>query len=173
MRRLFEKLATVLASLSANLNSICSTAAIVFLLLMLGAVALQVVARYVFFSPPAWTEELARYAMVWAGFLGATVSFYRNADPVLTTPDYASPTLQRFFLLLRNVTVLIFLIPIIYWSPTIISHHLLRETESLKLVSGYVVMIVPIFSSVILVHIAARLVTAIAGGEELAVEELA
>ena len=74
MKSIVENLAAVLASLSTKLNSICSTSAIVFLLLMLGAVALQVVARYVFFSPPAWTEELARYAMVWAGFLGATVS---------------------------------------------------------------------------------------------------
>ena len=173
MRRIVDKFAAALASLSAKLNNICATAAIVFLLLMLGAVALQVVARYVFFSPPAWTEELARYAMVWAGFLGATVSFYRNADPVLTTPDYSSPVLQRFFLLLRNATALIFLIPIIYWSPTIISHHLLRETESLKLVSGYVVMIVPLFSSVILVHIFARLVSSLSGAEEPVVEELA
>lgn len=163
--RIVVKCAAGLSSLSAKLNSVCSTAAIVFLLLMLGAVALQVVARYVFFSPPAWTEELARYAMIWAGFLGATVSFYRNADPVLTTPDYSSPVLQRFFMLLRNFTVLIFLIPIIYWSPTIISHHLLRETESLKLVSAYVVTIVPLFSSVIVLHIVARLASAISVGE--------
>ena len=166
MKRFLQKFALVLGSLSGKLNNLCSNAAIAFLLLMLGAVALQVIARYVFFSPPAWTEELARYAMVWAGFLGATVSFYKNADPVLTTPDYTSPALQRFFLLLRNAAVLIFLIPIIYWSPTIISHHLLRETESLKLVSGYVVMIVPIFSGVILVHIVARLASAFSGGEE-------
>ena len=173
MRRIADKIAAILASLSANLNRICSTAAIVFLLLMLGAVALQVVARYVFFSPPAWTEELARYAMIWAGFLGATVSFYKNADPVLSTPDYASATLQRFFLLLRNVTALIFLVPIIYWSPIIISHHLMRETESLKLVSGHVVMIVPVFASVILVHIAARLASALTGREDQVAGELA
>ena len=35
-----------------------------------GLIAIQVVARYVFSEPPGWTEEGARYAMVWSGLLG-------------------------------------------------------------------------------------------------------
>ncbi|HRP11830.1 MAG TPA: TRAP transporter small permease subunit, partial [Terricaulis sp.] len=53
------------------------------LALMLGCMLVQVVSRYLLSEPLAWTEELARYAMVWCGFLGATTAFQRNADPVL------------------------------------------------------------------------------------------
>ncbi|GAA1589870.1 TRAP transporter small permease [Leucobacter aridicollis] len=34
-------------------------------------VLLQVVSRYVFHSPLTWTEELARFSLVWLAFLGA------------------------------------------------------------------------------------------------------
>jgi len=143
--------------ISALMNRISWNVGVVMLLIMLAAIALQVIARYLFLSPPTWTEELARYAMVWAGYLGATVSFYSNADPVLHTPKDSTKFRRIFYLVTRSVAGLIFLLPIIYWSPTIIEHHMLRETESLKFVSAYVMFIVPIFSSIILFHIAARL----------------
>lgn len=165
------RIAGGLQVVSAWLNRACWSAGVLLLLLMLGTVALQVIARYVFFSPPAWTEELARYCMVWAGFLGATVSFYKNADPVLATPPGKSSGWHGINLVLRSVAALLFLLPVIYWSPVLLSHHMLRETESMKLVSAYVFAIVPIFSSVILIHIAARLASALAGGGATTSEE--
>lgn len=33
--------------------------------------AAQVVARYIFGSPIAWSEELARFVLIWLGFMGA------------------------------------------------------------------------------------------------------
>ena len=166
MKRLLMLLGGYLQALSAGLNRVCWTSAVVLLLAMLFAVALQVVARYIFFSPPAWTEELARYCMVWAGFLGATVSFYKNADPVLATPAGKSTAHRSIYLGLRSAEVVLFLVPVIYWSPVLLSHHMLRETESMKLVSAYVFAIIPIFSSVILVHVLARLIDTATVDEE-------
>ncbi len=40
---------------------------------------LQVVGRYVFASPPSWTEELSRYLSVWLIFLGAAIAFRTGA----------------------------------------------------------------------------------------------
>src|SRR5205814_1523973 len=53
---------------------------------MVLAILFQVVARYAFARPPFWTEELARYAMVWAGMLGAAAAFRRMVDPRLVEP---------------------------------------------------------------------------------------
>ncbi len=44
-------------------------------------VAVQVFCRYVLNSSLFWSEELARYMLVWLSFLGATVAFYRNLHP--------------------------------------------------------------------------------------------
>jgi len=71
----------------------------------------------------------------------------------------------------RSLAVVLFLLPVIYYSPTLLSHHMLRETESMKLVSAYVFAIVPIFSCVILFHVAARLINSLAGKSITASEE--
>ena len=48
------------------------------MVLMVVLIGVQVVARYVWAAPPGWTEEGARYAMVWAGLLGATAYRVRS-----------------------------------------------------------------------------------------------
>lgn len=163
MSELSKMIARSLNSISALMNRVSRNLGMLMLLVMLCAVALQVIARYLFLSPPAWTEELARYAMVWAGYLGATVAFYSNEDPVLHMPKDGTELRKKTYLVARSVAGLVFLLPVVYWSPTILEHHMLRETESLKFVSAYVMLIVPIFSSIILFHIAARLWDAFMG----------
>jgi TRAP-type transport system small permease protein len=46
-------------------------ASVLLLGLVLGLMAAQVVARYLFRSPIAWSEELARFALIWLAFLAA------------------------------------------------------------------------------------------------------
>ncbi|MFF0990577.1 TRAP transporter small permease [Kocuria nitroreducens] len=46
-------------------------AACAFLVATLGLIILQVVSRYVFNTPIAWTEELARFALLWLAFVSA------------------------------------------------------------------------------------------------------
>ncbi|MEQ8347444.1 MAG: TRAP transporter small permease subunit [Sneathiellaceae bacterium] len=83
---------------------------------MLVFVAIQVVARYIFDSPPVWTEELARFAMVWAGLLGAACAFRAGVDPVLVRraaiPGRGAGHLLRA---LRAAAVLIFVLPVLYY----------------------------------------------------------
>jgi TRAP-type C4-dicarboxylate transport system permease small subunit len=167
LKTLIIKIATGLSGLSAVINRYCLATAAAFMLVMLAAVGLQVVARYVFFSPPSWTEELARYCMIWAGYLGATVSFYRREDPVLMgRRNIRAGTLSVFYVLVRNIAVLLFIVPIVYWSPVIIGHHMLRKTESMEVVSGYVMLIVPLFATIIGFHVVARVLTALVKHDE-------
>lgn len=46
-------------------------AACAFLVGTLGLVVLQVISRYIFNTPFAWTEELARFALLWLTFVSA------------------------------------------------------------------------------------------------------
>ncbi|MEZ9266124.1 TRAP transporter small permease, partial [Vibrio splendidus] len=45
------------------------------LMLLVVTVTWQVFSRYVLNDPSNWTDELARYAMVWLGLLGASYLF--------------------------------------------------------------------------------------------------
>lgn len=51
-----------------QVERVISVALLVVLVVLMAA---QVVARYVFGSPIAWTEELARFVMIWLGFMSA------------------------------------------------------------------------------------------------------
>jgi len=59
-------------------------------------VAIQVFCRYVLNSSLFWSEELARYMLVWLSFLGATVAYYHHLHPgVNTITSRLSKTNQR------------------------------------------------------------------------------
>lgn len=49
------------------------------LLALVGAVTWQVASRYLLGDPSPWTEELARYLLVWIGLLGAACAYRARA----------------------------------------------------------------------------------------------
>jgi len=93
-----------------------SVVAVAALVVMVASTLLQVVMRYGLRAPPVWTEELARYSMVWAGLLGAVAAFFHRADPVLVA-GWSARTGWRARLagLCRAVGVTLFLGPIVWY----------------------------------------------------------
>jgi len=147
---------------SAWLDRVCGWAAMLATAVMLGAILLQVVARYVFAAPPAWTEELGRYAMIWAGMLGATMAYFRRADPVLFRAQTRG--FPRRALIMQSIellALLAFVAPVLWYAPGFLTRHAHRITETLEINSAIVVVIVPLSCFVLLVHQAARVLTAV------------
>jgi TRAP-type C4-dicarboxylate transport system permease small subunit len=48
---------------------------ITLMLCLVGAVLWQVISRYLFSSPSSWTEEMARFLLIWIALLGAVYAF--------------------------------------------------------------------------------------------------
>jgi TRAP-type C4-dicarboxylate transport system permease small subunit len=46
---------------------------------MVVSVTWQVLSRYLFVVPAAWTEELARFLLIWIGMLGAAYAYRTNS----------------------------------------------------------------------------------------------
>jgi TRAP-type C4-dicarboxylate transport system permease small subunit len=153
---------------SNAVDRVCLTLAKAALVGMVGAIALQIVARYGLRSPPSWTEELARYLMVWGGLLGASAAFRRGIDPAVVRRDEAgSDRSARFAKIALAVSVLIFLAPILYysffgagfdWSRSFLMRNLARTSSGLGLNLIFVAAAIPTFCIVILIHLAARVV---------------
>lgn len=57
------------------LDAILTRALILLMLCLVVAVLWQVISRYVFASPSSWTEELARFLLIWISLLGAAYAF--------------------------------------------------------------------------------------------------
>ena len=55
--------------------TVCEKIEVLFLVLMTAMVFSLVISRYVFSYSFAWIEELTRYLMIWAAFLGAAALF--------------------------------------------------------------------------------------------------
>jgi len=70
-------------------------------------VAVQVFCRYGLNSSLFWSEELARYMLVWLSFLGATVAYYRSLHPgVDALVSRMSPARRRITQVLVHITAM-------------------------------------------------------------------
>ncbi|MEY8828377.1 TRAP transporter small permease [Sedimentitalea sp. XS_ASV28] len=154
-------------SLSDALNKLARYAVIAALCIMFLTVMIQVLARYVFSSPPIWTEDIARYMMVWTGLLGATISFKTRTDAVLLDSVFPErPSLLGWFAeTVQSVAVLTFTLPVLYFCFVglrggFAKGYLARQAgltaDTLGVQMVWIVSVVPLAMIVILVHLAAR-----------------
>lgn len=135
--------------------------------LMFVTVMIQIVARYVFSSPPVWTEDVARYAMVWTGLLGATLSFKTQDDAILMQSVFPK---QPHFLglcaqLIQTAAILTFILPVVYFcfvglKGGFAKGYLARQAgltaDTLGIPMVWISVCVPIAMIIILIHLAAR-----------------
>jgi len=158
---------TLMIGASAVIDRACLFLAKLALTAMVATVLFQIWARYGLDFPFSWTEELARYLMIWAGLLGATCAFKRRLDPVVVTvPDDATQMRQLLSLAALVVTVLIFLVPVLYYvlfGPDMnVQRGFMwrssnRISPGLGLNMALVGSIIPLTCVVIFVHLAARI----------------
>lgn len=52
---------------------------VILVVALVSSVAWQVLSRYLLEDPSPWTEELARFLLIWIGMLGASYAFHRKA----------------------------------------------------------------------------------------------
>ena len=71
----------MLEQTSRTVNRWVETWVVVFGLTMAVTVAVQVFSRHVLNHSLFWSEELARYLLVWISFFGASIAYRRNAHP--------------------------------------------------------------------------------------------
>ncbi len=156
-----------LDNISAMLNILALSGAVLAVLIMLGSAGWQVVARYVLDQPPIWTEELARFAMVWGGLLGASCAFRAKSDPNLfAEAQNRTGATGRVFALVRTAGVLAFITPILWFSifganmnPArgYLTRLMGRQAETMDVPMVVFGVAIPIAFTLILVHLLADL----------------
>lgn len=139
--------------LSIRIDRIALLIASAGLALMVVCMLIQIVGRYIFAEPPAWTEELARYAMIWAGFIGATTAFKRGLDPVLVRfENFQRPWMRTAAYGIEFLCVSAFCGAILIATPQFIDLHLQRLTDTMELPSAIVFAVIPASMAMILFH---------------------
>ena len=152
---------------SDALHRLCRWGAVAGIVLMVVLIGIQVITRYLIAEPPPWTEEGARYAMVWAGMLGATLAFRWRQDPVLLKLGVVERGRGRGVgLALRAIATVIFLGPIWFYSVFgpgydvtrgFLARSAVRSAEAIGVPMVWFAAAVPVAITIIFVHLAAQL----------------
>jgi TRAP-type C4-dicarboxylate transport system permease small subunit len=92
-----------------RLNTILEKILVVILGVMVINVSWQVFSRYVLANPSSFTDELARYLMIWLGVMGtAYVSGKRMHVAIDILPDKLSPKRQVKLKKIINLIIILF-----------------------------------------------------------------
>ena len=157
----------LIISTSDRLHLLMRRVAVFAVCLMFMTVVVQIIARYFFSSPPIWTEDVARYAMVWTGLLGATLSFKTQSDAVLMQSVFPEPPhiLAVFAKAIQSAAVLTFILPVIYFcfiglKGGFAKGYLARQSgltaDTLGIPMVWISVAVPVSMIIILIHLVAR-----------------
>jgi TRAP-type C4-dicarboxylate transport system permease small subunit len=116
-------------------------------------VAAQVFFRYVLNHSLFWSEELARYLMVWLTFLGAGVAYYRRVHPGIDvlTKRLSRRHQRRLEILIHAVSLSFFSILIVYgirfaWFVR------LQFSPALSIPKWIVFAVIPVSGAILAVH---------------------
>ncbi len=115
---------------------------------LIGVITLQIISR-VFFTAVGWTEEVARFLLVWITFLGATLAFQRGRHIAVTFVVDALPLhlrrLARIAALLVSLGFMVALVVIGYRYMQVQSF---QKSASLRLSMTWVYAVIPIAAAI-------------------------
>lgn len=109
------------------------------------AVFAQVVARYVFNQPPAWTEELARFCQVWIILLASSICIRKGSHLAV---DYLGPALapraRKVLAAITGGLILLYSVVVVVWGVRLLMIGLDQTSPAMQLNMGLVYLIFPI-----------------------------
>lgn len=132
------------------------------------AVAFQVVtrfaAKYMELELPDWSEELARYSMIWLVFLGTALAVrYSALIGVEAIVERLSPTASRIVRILVTIVTLFFFIILIYYGFIMLGHVSAQASPSLRIPMSIPYAALPVSGIFMLLNAIAVLLETIKG----------
>ena len=116
--------------------------------LMVLDVTWQIFTRYATASPSSWTEELARFLLIWIGLLGAAWAYRMRAHLGLSyLVEKRSAATQRKIAIFGYLASALFALLVLVYGGTqlvLLTLKLDQVSASLGLKIGYVYMIIPV-----------------------------
>ncbi len=123
------------------------------LFVMLACVLIQVVFRGILDFGLSWTEELARYTMVWLVYMGAVVSLWQGSHITIDLLiKKFPPKWQDYTKLISNLLIFFFLIVLFKEGRKLISSPIIRRqlTPGLGISTSYLYSVIPVGAGIML-----------------------
>jgi TRAP-type C4-dicarboxylate transport system permease small subunit len=145
-------------SVSDFLNRICEVALIILLAAMALVVFLQVVFRYILHLPLFWTEEFARYCLVWASLLGAAVALKRGEHIAVTLfLDHFPKRAARALIVVAQISVILILAVMAWGGIKLVLVTSAQISPALRIPMAVPYLALPVGSVIMLFHVASSI----------------
>ena len=132
-------------------------------------VSWQVFSRYALGSPSTFTDEAARFLMVWMTFLGGAYMSGCNGHLCVTSiRDRLPPKIQGAVIVLTYVLIAVFAVAVMmYGSQRLITRTLSQPSPSLGIPMGWFYSILPISAFCIVIYMVLNLIDFFATGTHI------
>ncbi|WP_231489591.1 TRAP transporter small permease [Billgrantia saliphila] len=115
---------------------------------LIGVITLQIVSR-VFFTAVGWTEEVARFLLIWITFLGAALAYQRGRHIAVTFVVDALPARLRQLARIAAVLVALgFLVALIFIGYRYMQAQSFQRSASLRISMTYIYAVIPLSASI-------------------------
>lgn len=146
------KFSELLTFFAKYINSMVRLFIAILMLALILAIALQIVSRF-FGVSMNWTEEVARFILVWVTFLGATVAYHDGRHIAVDfLSGMVSAKLVFFFKVVKILVCLVFLGVAGYFSHIYMGLQSFQKSPSMGISMNNVYLVIPVSFSLIFIY---------------------
>lgn len=139
----------------------------VLLVIMVIVVFGNVVSRYVFGKTFAWSEEIARFVLVYLVFLGAIIAMYRQQHlGVDVLYKFTPPGVQKVLRIIAGILVCIVLVAMIDGGRKMVELGMTWPAPATRIPYGYINLTIPFSAFCMLLIVVGRLFREFRGRSE-------
>jgi TRAP-type C4-dicarboxylate transport system permease small subunit len=143
----------ILQRISDIISRITEVILIIVLSTMAVVVLLQVIFRYVLNFPLFWTEEFARYCLVWSSLLGSAVAVKRGQHIAVTIfMERFPPALRRGLTIVALIAVAVILTIILWGGIQLVAITRAQISPALRVSMSVPYLAVPVGAALMLLH---------------------
>ncbi len=136
------------------INTVIKYFLILMMFVMVVVVFLQVVYRFVLDNPLAWTEETARYLLVWITFLGAAYAMGSKAHiGVDLFMNMLPKSLRKILLIITTLLSLVFFTVMVTQGYILSQRTMMQTSPAMGLPMGYVYLVIPISGVLLMINL--------------------
>lgn len=127
----------------------------------------NVVLRYVFNRTWAWSEEIARFMLVYLVFLGAIIAMYRRQHlGIDILYKIVPPKVQKLFRIISGLLVSLALIAMVDGGRTMVELGMTWPAPATRIPYGYINAVIPLSAALMLFIVAGHLIQEFRGRSE-------
>jgi TRAP-type C4-dicarboxylate transport system permease small subunit len=117
----------------------------ILMAIMVLVVFIQIIFRFLLTIPLSWSEEVARYIMVWTTFLGAALAVEKKAHPFIEVFVNLLPLEIKVPV---NILIIclscVFYAILVFYGAMFVTSSVMQPSAAMEIPMGYVYIIIPV-----------------------------